>query len=67
MELTSEQIRLLMMYEWLLDSNATLASERINLARAKTQLAKYGIRVVPVKVLEVEGSTLNITSVLVQV
>ncbi|KAJ1369622.1 hypothetical protein KIN20_031111 [Parelaphostrongylus tenuis] len=32
MELKSEQIRLLMMYEWLLGLNATVATERINLA-----------------------------------
>ncbi|KAJ1352362.1 hypothetical protein KIN20_008685 [Parelaphostrongylus tenuis] len=32
MELASEQIRLLMMHGWLFGSNATVASERINLA-----------------------------------
>ncbi|KAJ1353789.1 hypothetical protein KIN20_010530 [Parelaphostrongylus tenuis] len=32
MELTSEQIRLLMVHEWPLNSNATVASERINQA-----------------------------------
>ncbi|KAJ1362699.1 hypothetical protein KIN20_022351 [Parelaphostrongylus tenuis] len=39
-ELTSEQIRLLIMYEWPLSSNATVASERINLPWAERTLGK---------------------------
>ncbi|KAJ1368446.1 hypothetical protein KIN20_029575 [Parelaphostrongylus tenuis] len=40
MELTSEQIRMLMMHEWLLLSNATVASERINLAWGEDTVGK---------------------------
>ncbi|KAJ1364058.1 hypothetical protein KIN20_024052 [Parelaphostrongylus tenuis] len=57
MELTSEQIRLLMMHEWLLDSNAMVASERINLACLSHQFHAYGIDLLPEKwqkMLEVE-------------
>ncbi|KAJ1360798.1 hypothetical protein KIN20_019865 [Parelaphostrongylus tenuis] len=35
MELISEEMRLLKMHEWLLDPSATVASERINLARSE--------------------------------
>ncbi|KAJ1364537.1 hypothetical protein KIN20_024660 [Parelaphostrongylus tenuis] len=46
MVLTSYQNRLLMMHEWLLGSNATVASERINLTSTQDSWKKYGVLMV---------------------